>query len=300
MSHTPARSPDSRPLNAVTVDLEDWLEHSDPLVRTHGRFPVNTRKVLAALADRSVHGTFFVLGLAAEQDPQLVREIRAAGHEVQSHGYGHELLHRMSPVQFRADLDHSKKLLEDLTGQEICGYRAPAFTITRQTLWALDVLVEAGFRYDSSIFPLRTRRYGIAGAPYYPHILRTPCGHELKEFPVATYALAGWRIPVGGGGYFRLFPYFVLRRGVKQLNAQGHSATIYMHPYEYNPGEIRELPYTVSWKTRLHQSLGRRYFPRRIDRLLAEFSFGTVQDVIATTSNWPRHDPGAPEPVPVA
>jgi polysaccharide deacetylase family protein (PEP-CTERM system associated) len=284
-------------LNAITIDVEDWLQSTvDPHLPLTDRFHANTRKVLVALAARQTRGTFFVLGLAAEQAPELVREIQAAGHEVQSHGYGHELLHRLTPAQFRADLERSKKLLEDITGREIYGYRAPAFTITRQTLWALDVLAETGFRYDSSIFPLRTPRYGIAGAPYYPHLLRTPAGHELKEFPVASYRLAGRRIPVGGGGYFRLFPYFVLRRGIRQLNAENRSATIYMHPYEYNPGEFAQLDQAIGWKLRLHQGLGRRRFPRRVDRLLADFRFGRIQDVIDFTPDWPRHEHRAEPP----
>jgi len=277
-------------VNAITIDVEDWLSALYPDLPLSERFCANTHKVLAALALRNTRGTFFVLARAAEAAPQLVREIQAAGHEVQSHGYGHRLIHELTPAQFRADLERSKKLLEDITGHEICGYRAPAFTITRRTLWALDSLVEAGYRYDSSVFPLRTPRYGIDGAPYYPHILRTPAGYEIKELPVASYRLAGRRIPAGGGGYFRLFPYFVLRRGIRQLNAQGYSATIYTHPYEYNPGEIRELGDRISWKTRLHQSLGRRHLPRRIDRLLAEFHFGGIQDVIDSVQEWPRHE----------
>ena len=277
-------------LNAITVDVEDWLQSTiDPHLPLTDRFRANTQKVLAAFAAHGVRGTFFVLGLAAEKDPQLVREILAAGHDVQSHGYGHELLYHMSPFQFRADLDRSKKLLEDLIGQEIYGYRAPAFSITRQTLWALDTLVEAGFRYDSSIFPLRTRRYGVDGAPRYPHVLKTSAGHEIKELPVASYEFAGRRIPTGGGGYFRLLPYIVLRRGVRQLNAAGYAATVYMHPYEYNPAEFDELNLPIPWQRRLHQSLGRRLFPGRVDRLLGEFRFGAAQDVIAAISAWPQH-----------
>lgn len=290
MSLTAAHPVQSHVRNAITIDVEDWLSALYPQRPVTDRFVVNTRKVLQALATRQTCGTFFVLGRVAEKAPQLVREIQAAGHEVQSHGYGHELLHHLTPARFRADLEHSKKLLEDITGCPVNGYRAPAFSITTQTLWALDVLAETGFTYDSSVFPLRTRRYGIDGAPYYPHVLRTPGGHELHEFPVATYRLAGRRIPAGGGGYFRLFPYFVLRRGIRQLNVAGHPATIYVHPYEYNPGEISELPYAISWKTRLHQSLGRRWFPRRIDRLLTEFRFGSIRDVIAAVSDWPRHE----------
>ncbi len=282
---------DARPLNAITIDVEDWLQSTvDATLPLTDHFYANTHKVLEALAARQTRGTFFVLGLAAEQAPKLVREIQAAGHEVQSHGYGHRLVHELTPAQFRADLERAKKLLEDLTGREISGYRAPAFSITEVNLWALDVLVETGHRYDSSIFPLRTRRYGIDGAPYYPHRLKTPAGYELLELPVASWRVLGRRIPVGGGGYFRLLPYVVLRRGVRQLNAEGRSATIYMHPYEYSPSEIDTLSYPIPWKTRLHQGLWRTRFPGRVDRMLREFRFGTASAVLAAASQWPLHE----------
>jgi len=280
----------ARVVNALTVDVEDWQSAIDPTKPVTDHFIVNTHKVLAALAAQGVHATFFVLGRVAEHRRELIREIQSAGHRVQSHGYGHQLIHTLTPATFRTDVLRAKKLLEDLTGTEVYGYRAPAFSITEATLWALDVLVETGHRYDSSIFPLRTRRYGIDGGPPYPHIARTPGGHEIREFPVASYSLAGRRVPLGGGGYFRLFPYWVLRRGVAQLNAGNRSATIYMHPYEYHPDEFQTLDQKIPWRVRLHQGLGRRQFPARIDRLLGEFRFGAIQDVIATTPDWPSHD----------
>lgn len=281
----------SEMLNAISVDVEDWLQSTiDPRLPLTDRFYASTHKVLDAFAARGVRGTFFVLGLAAEKAPEMVREIQRAGHEVQSHGYGHELVHTLTPELFRADLDRSKKLLEDITGEAITGYRAPAFTIGLENLWALDVLVEAGFEYDSSVFPLRTRRYGIAGAPHYPHRLRTPSGGELVEVPVACYRVVGRQLPVGGGGYVRLFPYFVVRNGVRQLNREGYAATIYMHPYEYDPIEFGEIDYPIPWKTRLHQGIGRRGFPGKIDRLLGEFTFTTMAAQIASLSDLPIHE----------
>jgi len=280
----------AEPPNAVTVDVEDWLQSVvDPALPVTDRFRGNTRKLLEAFAARGVRGTFFVLGLAAEKAPDLVREIQQAGHEVQSHGYGHRLITSLTPEEFRADVVRSKKLLEDLTGHEVCGYRAPAFTITLQTLWALDILAEAGFRYDSSVFPIRMPRYGIRGAPHFPHKLKTPGGAEIVEIPVASYRLAGRRIPTGGGGYFRLLPYPLLRGGIRQLNDAGHSATIYMHPYEFAPGEIGTFDHPVRLKTRLHQGLCRGAFAGRVQRLLSEFRFGPVRDVIASIDRWPVH-----------
>ena len=279
------------PINAISVDVEDWLQSTiDPKLPLTDRFPSSTRAVLDAFASRDIRGTFFILGLVAEKAPELVREIHAAGHEVQSHGYGHELVYTISPEAFRQDLDRSKKLLEDLIGARVTGYRAPAFTITLENLWALDVLVECGFEYDSSVFPLKTGRYGIDGAPWYPHRLKTPSGYELLEVPVASFRCVGRRLPIGGGGYFRLFPYAVIRGGLRQLNRAGHGATIYMHPYEYDPFEFRELGYPVSWKMRLHQSLGRRGFPGKIDRMLVDFRFGTMKDLIASLGEIPSHE----------
>lgn len=271
------------PLNAISVDVEDWLQSTiDPRLPLTERFYRNTHKVLAAFADRGVRGTFFVLGLAAEKAPQMVREIQQAGHEVQSHGYGHELIYTISPDRFRADVDRAKKMLEDLTGQPITGYRAPAFTITQRSLWALDILVETGHTYDSSVFPVPLKRYGIADAPATPHRLRTPAGYEITELPVACLELVRRRLPTGGGGYFRLFPYFLLRRTVRQMNDRRQPATIYMHPYEYDPIEFREIDYPVPWKMRLHQGLGRRGFPGKVDRLLTDFRFAAMRDVIAS------------------
>jgi polysaccharide deacetylase family protein (PEP-CTERM system associated) len=279
------------PLNAISVDVEDWVQSVfDAELPLTERFAANTRRVLEAFATGGVRGTFFVLGLAAEKNPGLIREIHEAGHEVQSHGYGHRHVHTLTPTEFRQDLDRSRKLLEDILGAPVTGYRAPAFTITLRSLWALDVLVEAGFRYDSSIFPLRVRFYGISGVPRFPHRLRTPSGYELTEVPVASWRCCERLIPVGGGGYFRLFPYAVLSSGVRQLNAAGHPAVIYMHPYEYDPAGFDELPVHVPFRLRLHQGLGRRGFPRKIDRLLTEFRFGSISDVIAAQGDLPLHE----------
>lgn len=283
--------PTTRTRNSISVDVEDWLQSTvDPNLPLTDRFYRNTHRVLEAFAGFGVRGTFFVLGLAAEKAPNIVREIQEAGHEVQSHGYGHRLVHTLTPEQFRADLERSKKLLEDITGSAITGYRAPAFTITLETLWALDVLVECGFRYDSSVFPVPMRRYGIEGAPHYVHRLKTPGGGELIELPVASYRVAGRRIPTGGGGYLRLFPYSVLRRTLRQLNADGHGGTVYMHPYEYDPIEFKQLDYPLPWKLRMHQGLGRRGFPRKIDRLLSDFEFVTMQEQIDSCQDLPVHE----------
>jgi polysaccharide deacetylase family protein (PEP-CTERM system associated) len=282
--------PSIAPLNGLTVDVEDWIQSVfDPSTPLTDCFVRNTYRVLEMLASHEVRGTFFVLGLAAEKSPDLVRAIHSAGHEVQSHGYGHRPVHTLTPRQFREDLKRSKALLEDLSGQAVVGYRAPAFSITLRNLWAFDCLVECGFTYDSSVFPVRTRRYGIAGVPRFPHRVRTPGGNTLLEIPVASYRCLGRTLPLGGG-YCRLFPYPVIRRAVSQISFAGHPAAIYLHPYEFNPTEIAELSDSIPPLLRVHQTLGRRGIPGKISRLLQEFRFGPLQDVIASLSSIPTHD----------
>ena len=221
-----------------------------------------------------------MLGLAAEKARGLIKEIAAAGHEIQSHGYGHRSNFELDESALRQDLTHNKALLEDLIGREVFGYRAPCFTIDERNLWVLDVLAETGHRYDSSIFPLKTSRYGMDGYPPAPQVIRTPRGHPLVEAPVACFDWLGNRRPVGGGGYFRLWPYWVLRKAWHQLEAVGRPGIVYFHPYEYDPIEMGVYRVKVSLTQRLHQGLGRKGFPRKIDRLLADFRFGPMEEVL--------------------
>ncbi len=291
---SPEEPPDSteRPslVNAVTVDVEDWLQSvMDPDLPLTDRFRADTHRVLEAFARHNIKGTFFVLGLAAEKAPDLVRAIDAAGHEVQSHGYGHRWVHTQSPEEFRRDVDRSKKLLEDIIGRPVVGYRAPAFTIIRDSLWALDVLVETGIAYDSSVFPVRVRWYGIKGAPWFPHRLRTSSGNELVEVPVASYRLFRRRLPLGGGGYFRLAPSRMIHAAIRQTNRAGHAAAIYMHPHEYAPVHRSAAGRSISWRTRMHQGVGRKCFPRKVDSLLSHFAFGTVGDLLNAAGTLPTY-----------
>ncbi len=287
-------TPDNPIINAVTVDVEDWIQsvfdNDAPLT---DRFVTNTERVLSLFERCGVRGTFFVLGLAAEKAPELIRRIQASGHEVQSHGYAHRLIHTQTKAQLYDDLDRSKKLLEDITGSPITGYRAPAFSIGPRHLWALDVIAECGFTYDASICPAKTRRYGIAHAPHRTHRIITPAGHTLLEIPVATASRFGRRTPAGGGGYLRLYPVGFVRRAIEAINRTGSASAIYMHPYEFAPTELAELSSpnlkypTIPWKTKLHQGLGRSGFAAKIERLLRTCRFGTMSEVIATAGDWP-------------
>ncbi len=268
-------------LHAISVDVEDWFQSTiDADAPLSDRFERSTMKVLEALAAQGVRGTFFVLGLAAEKAPHVIRRIADAGHEIQSHGYGHRLNYDIGEPPFREDVTRAKKLLEDMVGREVFAYRAPCFTVDERNLWVLDVLAETGHRYDSSIFPVKTSRYGIDGYPPQPRIIETPRGHRIVESPVACFHWLGRRWPVGGGGYFRLWPYWVIRKAWRQLERVGRPGIVYFHPYEYDPVEMRVYRVSVSLKQRVHQGLGRKGFPRKIDNLLRDFRFGPMGEVL--------------------
>jgi len=276
---TPSPNP---PPHALSVDVEDWYQ-----LRCGGETPISDRfeqsveKVLAALSDRAVRATFFVLGRVAEDAPRVVRRIADAGHEIQSHGYAHRLNHDLSEDEFREDVTRAKQRIEDVAGREVYAYRAPLFTIDERNLWTLDVLAETGHRYDSSIFPLQTSRYGIDGYPPEPRIVETRRGRRLVEAPVACVDWLGRRWPVGGGGYVRLWPYAFLRRAWRRLERIGRPGIVYFHPYEYDAGEMQAYSREFPLRLRLQQGLGRRSVPRKLDRLLAEFRFGPMGEVLA-------------------
>lgn len=278
--------------HALSVDMEDWYQAAI----SHGgggdpseMFERNVDCVLEALAGHGVRATFFVLGMGAEKAGHLVRRVADAGHEIQNHGFGHKSNFILDAKAFREDLLRGKKLLEDLTGREVYGYRSPYFSIDERNLWALDVLRETGHRYDSSIFPMRRTcivdigadTYGIDAFPPEPHVLPTPGGGKILEAPVACVDWLGRRWPIGGGGYFRLWPFAVIRLFWRQFEKQGRRGVVYMHPYEYDPTEIQADRVKVSWKDRLHQGLGRKRFPRKIDRLLKCFEFGAIEDAFS-------------------
>ncbi len=272
----------ANPLHALSVDVEDWYQ-----LRMGGDTPISERfersveAVLAALAERNVRATFFVLGRVAEDAPHAVRRIADAGHEVQSHGYAHRPNHDLSEAEFRQDVTRAKQRIEDVAGREVYAYRAPLFTIDGRNLWALDVLAETGHRYDSSIFPLKTSRYGIDGYPPEPRVVETRSGRRLVEAPVACVDWLGRRWPVGGGGYVRLWPYAFLRKAWRRIERDGRPGILYFHNYEYDPGQMRAYSREFPLRLRLHQGLGRKGFPAKIDRLLSEFPFGRLADVLA-------------------
>ncbi|NOZ26041.1 MAG: DUF3473 domain-containing protein, partial [Nitrospirae bacterium] len=264
-------------------DVEDWYQSSFDFDAPVSEVCVhNTRLVLDFLSQHGIKGTFFVQGLVARAFPHIVREIHDAGHEVQSHGYSHRPVNGMSPGEFRKELDETRKRLEDITGEPVTGFRAPDFSIDRDSFWAFEVMYEAGIRYDSSIFPLKTSRYGIEGFSMGYSIIRTASG-EIEELPVSVLEMSWperFRIPVGGGGYFRLFPSWFLNYSLRRLSSQGQPFIIYCHPYEFNPREWRQIVRRVPGLRRLHQGIGRRSFQKKVSELLKRGVFGTMSDVL--------------------
>ena len=271
--------------NALTVDVEDYFHVSafaDSIKPGEwDKYPLrvvnNTQRLLELFDSCGARATFFVLGWVAERVPELIREIAAQGHEVACHGYSHQLVYNQTPAEFRAETLRSKSLLEDISQAPVCGYRAASYSITERSLWALDVLAETGFTYDSSIFPVWHDRYGIPGSPEFPYALKSPAGYPLVEFPLSTAHILGCRLPIAGGGYFRLYPYRVSKFGLSQINREGHPFIFYMHPWEIDPNQPRVVAH---WLSRFRHYNNLNKFEARLSRLIKEFRFGKVMDVL--------------------
>lgn len=274
-------------LNAFTVDVEDYFQVSAfdrDIPRSTwndrpSRVVESTHRILELLGRNQVRGTFFVLGYVARKFPGLVRQIHAAGHEVASHGFWHRLIYSQTPEQFRADLRQSKGVLEDAIGASVTSYRAPSFSITRRSLWALEVLVEEGFVSDSSVFPTHHDRYGIPGAQPTIHTLHTPSG-PLVEFPPSIARWGRLNLPVGGGGYFRLYPYSVSRMLLSRIvRHEQRPFMFYVHPWEVDPGQPRLG--IGSRLSRFRHYVNLASTERKLERLVRDFPFGRMCDVLA-------------------
>jgi polysaccharide deacetylase family protein (PEP-CTERM system associated) len=272
--------PASTVTNALTIDWEDWYQGLEiPHTQWSGyadRLAPATHRTLDLFAEAGARATFFILGHAAEQHPELVRAIADAGHEIATHGWSHTLIYRQTPAVFREEMTRSLRLLEDLTGRRIIGHRAPFFSITKKSLWALDVLGELGLRYDSSIYPVHNYRYGIEGAPRWPHSMQAG-GVTLEEFPITTWRVAGQNLPIAGGAYFRIYPYRMTWMGFRANNRRGHPGTFYLHPWELDPAHPRiPLPRRIALTH--YVNLGAT--EPRLRRLLRDFRFAPMADVL--------------------
>jgi len=269
-------------LNAFTVDVEDYFQVENfahridrrEWDRFESRLVRNTERVLGLLDQYQVQGTFFILGWNAERFPELVRRIAGDGHEVASHGYHHRLVYEQRPEEFADDIATARELLAAQCGQPVIGYRAPSYSITAGNLWAFDCLKRAGYRYDSSIYPIQRRRYGIPGAPRHPHRLTS----GLVEFPMTTWRLLRWNLPAASGGYLRLLPLQLSTLAVAQLNKDGHPAVVNVHPWELDPDQPRVAGGHLGGFTHyanLHRTRG------RLEVLLSRFRFGTMRETLA-------------------
>jgi len=278
---------DNSIVNVMTVDVEDYFQVSafDRIVARSSwdampsRVSANTSRLLDLFDEVGVRATFFVLGWVAERHPALVAGIVRRGHEVASHGYGHRLVYSQTPDEFRADVRRAKSVLEQVSGHRVAGYRAPSFSVTRRSLWALDVLVEEGYEYDASIFPIRHDRYGIPSSPRAPYCLRRPAG-TLAELPAGTTRLGRFTLPVAGGGYFRLLPYAWTQWGIARVNRKERTPVVfYVHPWEIDPDQPR-LPAGRVTRFRHYRNLSRT--EDRLRRLLSEFRFDAADRAVGS------------------
>jgi len=275
-----------KPLNALTVDVEDYF-HVEAFASTISpddwpkydlRVENNVDRILELFSSHQVKATFFILGCVAKKTPGLAGRIAGAGHEIGCHGYAHRHIRKQSPDEFRDDVRRARRIITDQTGQAVQCYRAPSFSITNKTLWALDILAEEGFTIDSSIFPARHDLYGIADAPRFPHKR-----NGLIEFPPTTIRAVKTNVGVAGGGYLRLFPYMVTRWAIRHINeTEGRPVMVYFHPWEIDPGQPR-IAAPLKSRLRHYSNLGKMF--GKIERLIQDFRFSTVTDACAAAEN---------------
>ena len=279
-------------VNAMTVDVEDYFQVSafdevvsrDSWASRESRVVANTSRLLDLFAEARVHATFFILGWVAERFPALVKRIADGGHEVASHGYHHQLLYTLTPQEFREDIRAARRRIEDAAGRWVIGYRAPSYSVVRSTLWALDVLAEEGYQYDTSIFPIHHDRYGIPDAERHAHAVPLASG-TLIEFPASTVRVGRANLPIAGGGYFRLLPYQWTRWGFSRVNRdEQRPAIFYLHPWEVDPEQPR-IP--VGMFTRVRHYRGLEKTAGRLSRLMRDFKFDTVESVLGLSDARP-------------
>ncbi len=275
------RPADADPVAAFTVDVEDWyqscIDFDAPITE---RVVRNVDAILEVLGETGTKGTFFVQGRVAEAFPRVVQTLVEDGHEVQSHGYSHRPLFAMDVRELRDELERARKTVEDAAGTPVTAFRAQDFSIGRANLWALETLAEVGFEIDSSIFPMRSQRYGIAGWELAPHVLALGDGRRITEVPVAIWAARSWRFPVAGGGYFRVLPGSILTRALKAIAKSGRPPIVYCHPYEFSPRELDDYRGRVHRRVLVSQAAGRAAFPGRVRALLGALRFGRFDDVL--------------------
>jgi polysaccharide deacetylase family protein (PEP-CTERM system associated) len=267
-------------IHAFTVDVEDWA-HGIPVTeavraRLPARLDRGLGRLLDLLTEHRVRGTFFLLGPVVLAQPELARRIVAMGHEIGCHGWSHDLLYTMAPERFRTETQMALEAIRQVTGQAVRAYRAAYFSITRRSLWALDILAELGFRYDSSVIPVRNWRYGIPGFNPYPHVVHTASG-PIYEFPISVRPILGQMLPVAGGAYFRIYPYALTSANFRWAERQNRPAVFYLHPWELDPDHPR---ISFDWRARATHYVNLRRTVPRLTRLLTDFKFASLGEVL--------------------
>lgn len=268
--------------NVFSCDVEDWEQgysHSDTVSE---RCYANTNRCLELLAEHGVKGTFFVQSMVAEQWPVVVRAIQSAGHDIQSHSHLHQKVHLLGPKAFREDLRKSIDILQEITGEPVRGFRAPCFSISEREFWAFDIMAELGLTFDSSLFPMRMRRYGLHWEPGYSTVRgELPGAPKLEELPVSVMRKGRVRIPVGGGGYLRLFPARFLTAAMRSINREGRPFVLYCHPYEFDPNEFDKITVPVPTLTRWSRRAFRNTVTRKLAALFQLGRFTTMPEALA-------------------
>jgi polysaccharide deacetylase family protein (PEP-CTERM system associated) len=277
--------------NALTIDVEDYFQVSafeksidraswDSLEH---RVENNVARILESLSIQKVRATFFTLGWLAERYPSMIRDIVGAGHELANHGYGHQRIWDLTPLEFKEDISRAKKILEDIGGVKVNGYRAPSYSIGKRNVWALEVIAETGHTYSSSIYPGSHDQYGFSGAPRFTFRDKNT---GLIEVPITTFKLLNRLIPASGGGFFRLYPYAITRTLIQRLNANNHATVFYFHPWEIDPGQPRQQ--NIGLKARFRHYLNLDRTESRLKRLLNDFSWGRMDEVHVNRENIPE------------
>jgi polysaccharide deacetylase family protein (PEP-CTERM system associated) len=269
-------------LNALTIDLEDWYQgltstgaQIDRWDTFEDRVIENSERLLDVFNQAKIKATFFVLGYVADQFPELIRKIAAAGHEIGLHSYFHQRIIHLTPDQFRADVQRGRDVVEKVSGSKVIGYRAPMFSIDQSRIWALEILYEMGFLYDSSIFPIKNAYYGFPGAPRFPY--HPFDDQDFVEFPLSTVKFLGVNWPAAGGFYLRLLPYYLFKLGLNRINSEGKPAIIYLHPWDLDPGQPYPNP---TLRERFTHYYNLHTAESKLINLLRDFRFGPLRDLL--------------------
>lgn len=274
-------------INGLSVDLEDWYQGLTSTNPTPGAWPTfesrvveNTNRLLDILAEHEVKVTFFVLGCVANDFPELIAQIQREGHEIGVHGYYHRRIYQLTPDEFAAEIDRTIAAIEPIIDEPIIGHRAPYASIMKGSLWALDVLEEKGFQYDSSIFPTKNMLYGWPSAPRFPYCPLV--GKSLIEFPLSTVRIMGVNIPIAGGFYLRTLPYWFIKWGINRIHREGQPAIIYVHPWEFDSSQPRPR---VTPRERITHYHGRAGLEGKLHRLLQDFRFAPLRELLGSMSD---------------